>query len=32
MIKSESMGLLDSEPYKFLEASDSNSDNGGDQD
>ena len=27
--KSESMGLLDAEGYKFLEASDSNSDDGG---
>ena len=27
--KSESMGLLDAEGYKFLEASDSNSDEGG---
>lgn len=26
--KSESMGLLDAEGYKFLEASDSNSDDG----
>ena len=29
--KSESMGLLDAEGYKFLEASDSNSDEGADK-